>query len=162
MVLEREQDFLFFLENNYCKTRACLKNAFCIKKTTVRFDTQFHMICQTQRFTFDTIQLQDSFDTADLFYFLQKNVSNFFFVRLSSFFAHNLFTNFQYHKTIKNNNIFLIDFFILSSLLKPALCRFLFYLLDWITHSLQFPVPAQLPYLINHLSVLPHILFYTS
>ena len=34
-----------------------------------------------------------------------------FFVRLSSFFAHNLFTNFQYHKTIKNNNRFLIDFF---------------------------------------------------
>ena len=34
-----------------------------------------------------------------------------FFVRLSSFFAHNLFTNFQYHKTIKNNNSFLIDFF---------------------------------------------------
>ena len=36
-------------------------------------------------------------------HFLQKNVSNFFFVILSSFFAHNLFTNFQYHKTIKNN-----------------------------------------------------------
>ena len=34
-----------------------------------------------------------------------------FFVRLSSFFADNLFTNFQYHKTIKNNNRFLIDFF---------------------------------------------------
>ena len=44
-------------------------------------------------------------------HFLQKNVSNFFFVRLSSFFIHNLFTNFQYHKTIKNNNRFLIDFF---------------------------------------------------
>ena len=47
----------------------------------------------------------------DKLHFLQKNVSNFFFVRLSSFFAHNLFTNFQYDKTIKNNNRFLIDFF---------------------------------------------------
>ena len=67
--------------------------------------------------------------TYSISYFLQKNVSDFCFVRLSSFFAHNLFTNFQYHKIIKNNNRFLIDFFILSSLQKPALCRFLF--LDW-------------------------------
>ena len=49
--------------------------------------------------------------THSISYFLQKNVSDFCFVRLSSFFAHNLFTNFQYHKTIKNNNRFLIDFF---------------------------------------------------
>ena len=65
--------------------------------------------------------------THSISYFLQKNVSDFCFVRLSSFFAHNLFTNFLYYKTIKNNNKFLIDFFILSSLQKPALCRFLFY-----------------------------------
>ena len=49
--------------------------------------------------------------THSISYFLQKNVSDFCFVRLSSFFAHNLFTNLQYDKTIKNNNRFLIDFF---------------------------------------------------
>mgnify|MGYP007014467753 CR=1 FL=1 len=66
--------------------------------------------------------------THSISYFLQKNVSDFCFVRLSSFFAHNLFTNLQYDKTIKNNNLFLIDFFhTFLSFKKPAFIGWLFY-----------------------------------
>ena len=54
-----------------------------------------------------------------------------FFVRLSSFFAHNLFTNFQYHKTIKNNNKFLIDFFHTFLSFETGFMSVSFYLLDW-------------------------------
>ena len=69
------------------------------------------------------------------YYFLLINCISYrktsaisFFVRLSSFFAHNLFTNFQYHKTIKNNNLFLIDFFhTFLSFKKPAFIGWLFY-----------------------------------
>ena len=52
-----------------------------------------------------------------------------FFVRFSSFFSHRLFTNFRYHKTIKNNNnLFLIDFFhTFLSFKKPAFIGWLFY-----------------------------------
>ena len=60
-----------------------------------------------------------------------------FFVRLSSFFAHNLFTNFQYHKTIKNNNRFLIDFFhtFLSFETGFMSVSFLSISFDWITQT---------------------------
>ena len=81
------------------------------QKTTVRFDTHFYMICQTQRSTFDTISYRFLLILLPYSISYRKTSAISFFVRLSSFFAHNLFTNFQYHKTIKNNNRFLIDFF---------------------------------------------------
>ena len=92
-------------------------------ENSIRFDTHSCIIAKTNGLLLILL-------THSISYFLQKNVSDFCFVRLSLFFAHKLFTNLQYDKTIKNNNRFLIDFFILSSLLKPALCRFLFYLLN--------------------------------
>ena len=95
-------------------------------ESSIGFDTHFYMIAKPNGLLLILLII---LLTHSISYFLQKNVSDFCFVRLSLFFAHKLFTNLQYDKTIKNNNRFLIDFFILSSLLKPALCRFLF--LDW-------------------------------
>ena len=74
--------------------------------------------------------------THSISYFLQKNVSDFCFVRLSLFFAHKLFTNLQYDKTIKNNNRFLIDFFILSSFEAGVMSVFFLSIKLKVTHSL--------------------------
>ena len=73
-------------------------------ESSIEFDTHFYMIAKPNGLLLILL-------THSISYFLQKNVSDFCFVRLSSFFAHKLFTNLQYDKTIKNNNRFLIDFF---------------------------------------------------
>ena len=73
-------------------------------ENSIRFDTHSCIIAKTNGLLLILL-------THSISYFLQKNVSDFCFVRLSLFFAHKLFTNLQYDKTIKNNNRFLIDFF---------------------------------------------------
>ena len=98
-------------------------------KQIVRFDIHFDMIAKPNGLLLILL-------TYSISYFLQKNVSDFYFVRLSSFFAHNLFTNFQYDKTIKNNNRFLIDFFHTFLSLEADVMSVSFFRLDWLTHSL--------------------------